>query len=122
MAGEAVEGAAAETELSTVLATGGLITLDLGLFVFDAYEGYKLYQNFKLTDNSSGLEPTPTTNPGIFEPVKGTPGKRDKITGEIWEKDKLHKNHFEVYKNLKDYQKGKRDRSVWEDGRPKGNL
>ncbi|OEG74936.1 hypothetical protein BEL05_12225 [Shewanella colwelliana] len=40
-------------------------------------------------------------------------------TEEIWEKDLLHKNqpHYEVYKNKKNYDKGKRDRAVWEDGR-----
>ena len=34
----------------------------------------------------------------------------------------LHKDHFEVYKNRKNYDKGKRDRSVWDDGRPKDTF
>ena len=38
-------------------------------------------------------------------------------TGEIWVKDKWHKDEYEVYKNQKDFEKGTRNRSVWEDGR-----
>ncbi|MGI8770700.1 MAG: RHS repeat-associated core domain-containing protein [Acidobacteriaceae bacterium] len=64
-------------------------------------------------------QPTPTTAPGNFEPVKGTPAKKNTQTGEIWEKDRLHKDHYEVYKNKKSFEKGNRDRSVWADGRPK---
>jgi RHS repeat-associated protein len=62
---------------------------------------------------------TPTTNPDRFEPVRGQPAKRDKQTGEIWVFDRLHKNHYEVYKNRRDYERGRRSRSVWTDGRPK---
>jgi RHS repeat-associated protein len=65
------------------------------------------------------LDKTPHTHPDDFEPVKGTPGKRNKKTGEVWERDRLHKNHWEVYRNKKDYDNGKRDRSVWDDGRLK---
>jgi len=64
-------------------------------------------------------EKTPTTNPEDFEPVRGTKGKREKSTDEIWERDQLHKDHWEVYKDKRDYEKGKRDRDVWDDGRPK---
>jgi RHS repeat-associated protein len=102
-----------------VVAVGGLIVIDAALLIYDSYEGYNLYQSYKLSRDKPGTEPTPTTNPKIYEPVKGTPGKRNKITGEIWEKDKFHKNHYEVYKNKKDYENGQRDRSVWEDGRLK---
>jgi hypothetical protein len=64
-------------------------------------------------------ERTPNTDSSDFEPVRGTSGKRNKKTGEIWEKDKLHKDHWEVYGNGRDYEKGRRDRDVWDDGRPK---
>jgi hypothetical protein len=64
-------------------------------------------------------EKTPSTDPDNFEPVRGTKGKKDKETGEIWEKDRLHKDHREVYGDKRDYEKGKRDRDVWDDGRPK---
>lgn len=64
-------------------------------------------------------EKTPSTHPDNFEPVKGSKGKRDNETGEIWEKDKFHKDHYEVYKDKRNYEKGRRDRDVWEDGRPK---
>ncbi|WP_457336924.1 RHS repeat domain-containing protein [Rhizobacter sp. P5_C2] len=64
-------------------------------------------------------EKTPTTNPDDFESVRGTKGKREKSTDEIWERDQLHKDHWEVYKDKRDYERGKRDRDVWDDGRPK---
>jgi hypothetical protein len=51
--------------------------------------------------------------------VTGRPAKKNKITGEVWIKDKKHKDHWEVYKNQKEYEKenGKRDRAVYDDGR-----
>lgn len=101
------------------VAIGGLIAIDSALLAYDCYECYKLYRSYKLSHDTPGIEPTPTTNPTIYEPVRGTPGKRNRITGEIWEKDKFHKSHYEVYKNKKDYENGRRDRSVWEDGRLK---
>ena len=68
------------------------------------------------------LEVTPETAKEQFENVKGKPGKRNKKTEEIFEKDKLHKDHYEVYKNKRDYEKGKRNRSVWSDGRLKEKV
>ena len=65
-------------------------------------------------------EKTPGTDPDRFRPVRGRSGKVDSETGEVWEKDKLRKDHYEVYKNQKDYEKGVRVRDVWADGRPKG--
>jgi len=67
------------------------------------------------------LEETPHTNRELFENVRGTNGKRHKETGEIWVKDKLHKDHYEVYKYKKDFESKKqiRNRAVWEDGRLK---
>lgn len=62
---------------------------------------------------------TPTTFPKSFDPVKGTPGKMDPKTGEIFVRDKFHKNHYEVYKNRRDFENGKRSKSVWDDGRLK---
>ncbi|CAH2706644.1 hypothetical protein NCPPB1935_02510 [Xanthomonas campestris pv. nigromaculans] len=66
--------------------------------------------------------PTPSTHPDQFEPVRGTKGKVNKDTGEVFELDKLHKDHWEVYKNRRNYEKGRRDRDVWDDGRPKRYL
>jgi hypothetical protein len=68
------------------------------------------------------MEPTPDTDPGDFEPVKGTKAKRNKDTGEIWEPDLLHRDHWEVYKNKKNWENGKRDRAVWNDGRLKDTF
>jgi RHS repeat-associated protein len=64
-------------------------------------------------------EVTPTNNSKAFDRVKGSPARRNKETGEIWVKDRLHKNHYEVYKNKKDFENGRRVRSVWDDGRLK---
>ena len=62
---------------------------------------------------------TPKTNPEKFINVRGCKGKKCIDTGEIWERDMKHKDHYEVYKNKKYYDKGIRDRDVWDDGRPK---
>jgi hypothetical protein len=70
--------------------------------------------------DDSSLEHTPDTHPEEFNPVRGSRGKKNTKTGEIWEKDMLHRDHYEVYKNKKNYEKGVRDRDVWADGRPKG--
>ncbi|MEK6289733.1 MAG: RHS repeat-associated core domain-containing protein [Acidobacteriota bacterium] len=74
------------------------------------------------TQTTTTREVTPGTNSKAFEPVKGSPAKRNKETGEIWVKDRFHKDHYEVYKNQKKFENGKRNRSVWEDGRPKEKL
>jgi RHS repeat-associated protein len=73
----------------------------------------------KLGKIEKGLEKTPTTHPKDFEPVRGCSAKRCKETKEIFDKDKLHKDHYEVYKDKKDFDKGKRNRDVYFDGRPK---
>ncbi len=65
------------------------------------------------------MEETPETQPAAFEPVRGRRGRRHVRTGEIWEKDRLHEDHWEVYKDLKRYEQGLRDRAVWSDGRLK---
>jgi RHS repeat-associated protein len=70
-------------------------------------------------DQDSNVEPTPETEPSDFEPVKGRDAKRNKKTKEIWAKDRFHKDHYEVYKNLKKFEQGTRSRTVWSDGRPK---
>ena len=62
-------------------------------------------------DNESH-EDTPASSPGAFENVRRSKALRNKETGEIWEKDLLHRDHWEVYKNKKNWEKGKRDRSV----------
>ena len=64
-------------------------------------------------------EATPTTDKNQFESVRGTSGKKNRATGEIWVKDPFHKDHYEVYKNKKDFENGDRSRAVWEDGRLK---
>ena len=68
------------------------------------------------------MEPTPDTSPDEFEPVKGSKAKRNIQSGEIWEKDLLHKDHWEVYKNKKKWEAGERDRAVWSNGNLKQIL
>ena len=46
-------------------------------------------------------EETPDPHPEKFKPVRGTNGKEHKETGEVFRKDRLHKDHYEVYKNRK---------------------
>lgn len=43
------------------------------------------------------MEETPETQPAAFETVRGRRGRRHVRTGEIWEKDRLHEDHWEVY-------------------------
>jgi len=69
--------------------------------------------------STASKEVTPSTSSKAFEAVKGSPAKRNKETGEIWVKDRLHKDHYEVYKNQRKFERGKRSRSVWADGRAK---
>ncbi len=78
-----------------------------------------IFPSLDITQSAYASEATPSTTPSNFENIKGTPAKRNKYTGEIWVLDRLHKDHWEVYKNKKDYDKGKRNRAVWNDGRLK---
>jgi len=75
----------------------------------------------RLGSGASGeaREATPTSDKSAFESVKNSPAKRNKETGEIWVRDRLHNDHYEVYKNKKDWENGRRTRSVWDDGRLK---
>jgi hypothetical protein len=70
-------------------------------------------------NDDADREETPTTNPEKFKNVRGRPGKENTDTGEVWEKDKLHKDHYEVYRDRNAYNRGTRDRDVWSDGRSK---
>ncbi len=64
-------------------------------------------------------EPTPSTDPDDFDPWRKA--KKNKKTGEIWEKDPSRHGgeHYEVYKNKKLYEKGVRNRAVWNNGKLK---
>jgi hypothetical protein len=65
------------------------------------------------------MEETPDTTPGSFDPVRGRRARRRRDTGEIWQLDLLHNDHWEVYKTPRDFDRGRRDRAVWIDGRLK---
>lgn len=74
-------------------------------------------------------EPTPAVQRGIkftsFTHSNKKYNKRE-TDGHLFDEDLSHYNsnpakcspHYEVYKNLRDLEKGKRDRSVTWDGRP----
>jgi hypothetical protein len=65
------------------------------------------------------MEDTPDIRPGDFDPVRGRRARRHRRTGEIWQPDLLHGDHWEVYKTLRDFERGVRHRAVWSDGRLK---
>jgi hypothetical protein len=65
------------------------------------------------------MEPTPDTQPDVFEPVRGRRARRSRETREVWQADLLHGDHWEVYKTVRDFERGNRDRAVWSDGRLK---
>jgi hypothetical protein len=62
------------------------------------------------------MEPTPDTHPDDFVPVKGSKAKRNIFTKEIWQRDLLHLDHWEVYRTKKKWELGYRHRAVWNDG------
>jgi hypothetical protein len=68
------------------------------------------------------MEETPDTSPEIFLAVRGRRARRNALSGEIWEKDLLHGDHWEVYKSMTDFESGRRQRAVWSDGRLKENF
>lgn len=51
--------------------------------------------------------------------MRGRRARLHCVTGEVWQKDLLHDNHWEVYKSLRDFEHGRRARAVWSDGRLK---
>lgn len=65
------------------------------------------------------VEDTPDFRPDLFEAVRGRRARRHRETGEVWQMDLLHGDHWEVYKTLKEFENGWRIRSVWSDGRLK---
>ncbi len=83
------------------------------------HSGSRQRDSSRGSEDLEDREATPQTQPEAFEPVRGAKGKRNKKTGEIWELDQLHKDHYEIYRNRRDYENGRRDRSVWDDGRQK---
>ena len=70
------------------------------------------------------MESTPDLQPDEFEPVRGRRvrgrrARRHRWSGEVWQLDLLHGDHWEVYKSLRNFERGVRDRAVWCDGRLK---
>jgi hypothetical protein len=62
------------------------------------------------------MEDTPETHPDRFESVRGRRARRHCDTGEVWQKDLLRDDHWEVYKGLREFEHGLRHRAVWSDG------
>jgi hypothetical protein len=65
------------------------------------------------------MEYTPNLQPELFEPLRGRRARRQRDSGEIWQMDLLHDDHWEVYKTQREFERGIRDRAVWSDGRLK---
>ncbi len=61
---------------------------------------------------------TPKSNPEKFKPIRGTSAKVNTETGEVWVKDPSQHGgeHYEVYRNQRDFSNGIRDHQVWADG------
>jgi hypothetical protein len=58
------------------------------------------------------MEHTPDTRPDLFEPVRRRCARRSRETGAVWQADLLHGDHWEVYKTVRDFERGARDRAV----------
>lgn len=95
---------------------------------YNVYFLYQIYQwrnegKSKPESNSEAVKPkedTPKTHPEKFMNVRGSKAKVNIETGEVWDLDSFHKDHYEVYKIKKVFENnGPRDRDVWDDGRPK---
>ncbi|MBP6217889.1 MAG: hypothetical protein KA436_04825 [Oligoflexales bacterium] len=110
-------------DLSSGVKQAGREVSELGKGLFDkmAREFNKEGPENKRSESSVNgeREDTPSTAPDKFAPVRGQKAKINIETGEVWEKDQLHKDHWEVYKNKKKFENGERERDVWDDGRPK---
>ena len=73
-------------------------------------------------DKNNKKYTTPDMDKSKFEKIKGSKAYKNKADGTVWEKDMLHKDHWEVYKNQKQWENGRRSFSVWSDGRFKGAI
>ncbi len=47
------------------------------------------------------MDVTPDIDSRAFAPVRGRRARRHRESGEIWQSDLLHGDHWEVYKSLK---------------------
>ena len=113
--------AGAASPVSVPVAAGGVIVAVHGGVVAGTALNNLASAN-RGSSSGSGDTPTevtPSTNKDAFTGMRGRDAKVNKETGEVWVRDRLHKDHWEVYKNQKDYEKGNRVRSVWDDGRLK---
>jgi filamentous hemagglutinin len=76
----------------------------------------------KSSDDDSTPAPfpdTPKTNPEIFDPIRGTPAKKNGEDGSIWEKDtsKHGGEQWKRWPDRKSWERGDTPTSVWTDGR-----
>ena len=99
----------------------GRIVLVLGAAaLYDLYQWYKARPKIQPSDCPKDQREATPSEPGNvkFGPVRGEPCKVNPATGEIWCQDPSeHADpHFEVYKTRRDYEKGKRNRAVWNNG------
>ncbi len=69
-------------------------------------------------ESGGSKKPTPKTDPDKFRSVKGRAAKVNTETGEVYVKDPSQHGgeHYEVYRNMRDFENGVRDHQVWADG------
>ncbi len=73
-------------------------------------------QTGKRSSPESPTRHTPKTHPEEFEPVSKTKAKRSKKDQTVWEWDMFHDTHYEVYKDLTAYRKGRNREEIRANG------
>jgi hypothetical protein len=113
--------AGAATPVAVPVAAGGAVLVVHGVATAGTAINNLMSANSSSSSGSGDppTEVTPSTNKDAFTGMRGRDAKVNKETGEVWVRDRLHKDHWEVYKNQKEYEKGNRTRAVWDDGRLK---
>lgn len=92
--GIAAIGAAVTAE-GVATATAGIAIAMASVGNFGGDKGQFDYYRKLACDNANTKIPTPDDSPNDFTKLRGDQGYRDK-DGNIWKKDKLHKDHWDV--------------------------
>ncbi|MEZ5404445.1 MAG: RHS repeat-associated core domain-containing protein [Bryobacteraceae bacterium] len=98
---------------------GRVVHVILGIGLYERLVSYWNAKRTVIPDDCKEEEKEPTpTNPGGAKCDPSIDGCRiNSKTGEIWCRDKLHKDHWEVYRDKNRYEKErKRNRAVWDSG------
>lgn len=65
---------------------------------------------------------TPDIRRKLFEPLRGSPARRNKEDHSIWEPDRSKHGgpQWKRWENQKDWEQGRKPTSIWPDGRLRG--